>query len=113
MDELREWLGEDFDPGDAALDEIDLEGLLGTYETAQRWVTVLPGNPRLAPRCADVVNQAQLVGVLPVLAPMFDAAGLDLSAEPPAAAGGGGAADPPRFSRKGEVRSASKSDTKK
>lgn len=86
MDELREWLGEDFDPGDAALDEIDLEGLLGTYETAQRWVTVLPGNPRLAPRCADVVNQAQLVGVLPVLAPMFDAAGLDLSAEPPAAA---------------------------
>ena len=86
MAQLRDWLGDDFDPAEADLDEVDLDGLLRAQGTALRWAPLLPGNPRLSDHCGDLVRQAELAGALPVLAPWFAAAGLDLTVEPPAAA---------------------------
>lgn len=84
--ELRDWLPPGFDPENAALDGLDLDGYLRIAASADQLSASLPGNPRLAPACAELVAAAEPMGILPGLSAAFVAAGLPLEVEPPSAA---------------------------
>ncbi len=86
LSELREWLGEDFDPADPGLDDLDLDGMLRAVERAYALSDTLVGNPRCAPAFAELLERCQAVDAVPVLAALVVDAGLDLDSEPVGAA---------------------------
>ena len=85
LDDLRELLPDDFDPDKADLD-IDVDEVLQVSEAAHTFAVHLSGNPRLTPDCAGLVARAEHTGTLHLLTPLFAAADLPLSAEPPSSA---------------------------
>ncbi|MEP7161373.1 MAG: plasmid pRiA4b ORF-3 family protein [Dermatophilaceae bacterium] len=86
LSELREWLGEDFDPADPGLDDLDLDGMLRAVERAYALSDTLVGNPRCAPAFAELLERCEAVDAVPVLAALVVDAGLDLDSEPVGAA---------------------------
>ncbi|MDO5696925.1 MAG: plasmid pRiA4b ORF-3 family protein [Dermatophilus congolensis] len=85
MAELLEWLG-DFDPVDPQLDDLDLDGLLTMHAVASVVAPQLLDNPRLSTHARELVARAEDAGVLTLVAPLFAAAELHLTADPPSAA---------------------------
>ncbi len=81
--EVLDWLGEGFDPDDAALEEVDLDALLRAVEEAYATSENLLDNPRLSPAFAELVDRCHDADTLPSLAALVVGAGLDLTCEPP------------------------------
>lgn len=85
LQEFLQWAGDDFDPEDAGLDDLDLDAMLRSAQRSRATLRVLVTNPRLAPSCTEVVHRAELTGALPIVAGLFVDAGVDLESEPPPA----------------------------
>ncbi len=83
LDDVLAWIGEDFDPDDAALEDVDLEELLRSVARAYAVSANLVDNPRLSPAFAELVDRCHEADALPSLAALVAAAGLDLTCEPP------------------------------
>lgn len=81
--EVLGWLGGDFDPDDAALADLDLEGLLRSVEEAYATSEALVDNPRLGRAFGELVDRCHDADTLPSLAALVAGAGLDLTCEPP------------------------------